>query len=135
MSNRALRKCIHLNKCMSPGSRLVCWRMTWTTASLSQRTKMFLWVHSWPQMATASTIGTSSLSAMFLSAQLGGHGAISQFDRQTAAQPHFPDASVEHISSCGPEPWTRSIEVPFHLVRNSFHHNKSERNSWFRCTQ
>jgi len=81
-------------------------------------------------MATASAIGTSFLSAMFLSAQLGGHGAISQFDHQTAAQPHFPDASVEHILSCGPDPWTRSIEV-----RNSFHHNKLERNLWFMYTQ
>ena len=97
--------------------------MAWTTAMLSEEQVMRQQDQRPPQMAAASTMGRSSLTAMLVAAQQAGHLALNQPDEQTAPKPQLPEASVNNCR------WGKDGEMnrlePFHSSAKESHHRIS----------
>ena len=74
MSHSARKKCKDLSKCIMTVSLQVLVHRTITTARLSQRMRTCEFLHRFPHMATARTIGTSSLVLIGTPAHASFHG-------------------------------------------------------------
>ena len=82
-------------------------------------------------IAAAATTGTSSLTAMFSSNQLGGHCNWNHLFSQTPPQPQPPEASESTWRSGGP-----GMElIPFQCSAKRAHQYKSAWAVWFNLSQ
>ena len=120
-----------LSKCISTGSLLDRECKHATTAWLSQCQIMRHVDQVRPQIAQPSSIGMSSLIAIWKSATGGDHCSWNQWRSNQAPQPQEPEASEKtyHVGRCGGR---GKKEVPFHWMANVVHHARSALNCWFR---
>ena len=93
-----------------------------TTAMLSHMQQTRCPAQSRPQIATAATIGTSSLGVIGVEDHVDGHGIWNQQPFHVAPHPHEPDAS-DHMN-CDRSAAGRS-ETPFQDCRKVCHHAMS----------
>ena len=94
----ALKKWMHLSRCIRIVSLLDRAVISCTPAMLSQYTSTCCDGQRGPQMTQAAAIGTSSLPAMCWCSHSLSHTCCSYSSFQTAPHPHEPEASEENTT-------------------------------------
>ena len=107
--------------------------ITETTASLSDLTRTCCPAHLFPHTVQAAMTGTISFIAMDSdNTSILSHAICSQKSPQNAPHPHEPEASEITVMPASLKARVESIDVPFHLSMNNFHHARSDLNALLR---
>ena len=111
-----------LIRCMTLWSLLLPEFITATTGALSLRIRTDFPTQLFPQTAAASTIGMSSLMVMCLCLVVSSHCSWNQESLQYAPHPQLPEASDVITTSGFSLLCSSSMETPFQLAANWYHH-------------